>query len=255
MKRILFLLSMIGVFALIPACEPEADDPNQSDQPVEINHQLSVSPEHITISPEGGYQTISITSTKDWTVSASDSWVSVSPSSGKASVMPVTVTVGGDTNTTYEDRSATLTVKMGDMTQTITVQQSANLDLILTTKACDLTSDAQSFDITVQANVEYAVSVSDEWIKQTGTKALASKTLTFSVEDNDFYDGRSATITLRPQDGSVAEQVDSFVHEVRNAVGIGIRMGAEEEGAVIDKCADHVFHILLDVSKIHVFLN
>lgn len=197
MKRILFLLSMIGFFAF-DACKPETD---------ELNPQLSVNPERITISPAGGSQTISISANKDWKVSASDSWVKAAPSSGKASAQPVTVTVSGDANTTYEDRSATITVKMGDLTQVITALQPANPGLIVTDKSYDLTSDAQSFDVTVQANVEYAVSVSGEWIKQTGTKALTSKILTFSIQENDSYDGRSAVITLKPQDDSAAEQV------------------------------------------------
>ena len=195
MKRILYFLSMLGILAL-NACEPEPKQPN-----------LSVSPESVSFSPEGSSQTISISANGAWKVSASDSWLSVTPSSGAASDNPVTVTVNCSANTTYEDRSATLTIKMEDLTRTVTVQQSANLGLILATKAYDLTSDAQSFDVEVQANVEYTVSVSDKWVKQTGTKALISKTLTFSIEENTSYDGRNATITLKPQDSSAAEQV------------------------------------------------
>ena len=206
MKRTLFFLSMIGALAL-NACEPETDQPNQPGQPVVEDPQLSVSPELITISPAGGSQSFSISANKDWTISASDSWLSVSPSSGSASKQPVTVTVSGDANTTFEDRSASISVKMEDLTQVITALQPANLGFILTNKAYDLTSDAQSFDVTVQANVEYAVSISDEWVKQTGTKALVSKTLTFSVEENESYGVRTAAITLKPQDGSAAEQV------------------------------------------------
>ena len=196
MKRFPFFLSMIGILAL-NACVPEV--PDQS--------KLSVSPESISFSPAGESQTISISAKKDWTVSASDSWVSVSPTSGKGSGKPVTVTVKGDANTTYEDRSATLTVKMGDLTQTITARQSANLDLILPTKAYYLTSDAQSFDLTVETNVDYTISISGEWLKQTGTRALVSNTLTFNLEENTSYDGRTATITIMPQDDSVAQQV------------------------------------------------
>ena len=119
----------------------------------------------------------------------------------------MTVTVKGSANTTYEDRSATITVQMGELSQTITALQSANLDLILTTKSYEFTSDAQTFDVTVQTNVNYTVSISAEWIKEASTKALVSNTLTFIVEENTSYDERIATITLKPQDSSVAEQI------------------------------------------------
>lgn len=229
MKRILFLLSMAGML-MLSACEPESNDPNdpgqpnqpeqpeQPDQPVQEDPQLSVSPESITIAPAGGSQVITLSANRDWTVSVSDSWLSVSPSSGTASENPLSVTVNGSANTTYGDRSATVTIQMADQTKTVSVLQAANLALILTNKAYDLTSDAQSIDIEVQANVEYTVSISDAWVKETGTKALTSKTLTFSVEENTSYDGRSATITIRPQDSSVAEQVVTIRQAQKDAL-------------------------------------
>ena len=225
MKRILFLLSVIGALTL-NACEPEPNDPGTSNQPqpqpqpqpVLADPQLSVTPESIVFSREGGNQTVSISANRAWTVSASDSWVSVTPASGDASESPLSVTVSASANADYDGRSATLSIIMGDLTQTVTVLQTANLGLILTTKAYELTSDAQTIDIEVQANVEFAVSISDDWVKHTGTKALTSKTLTFGVEENESYDGRSATITIKPQDGSVPEQVVSVRQAQKDAL-------------------------------------
>jgi len=158
-------------------------------------------PASVELSADGGSGTISFTGNNDWTASSSDSWVTVSPSSGTASDGPVTVTVRAAANTTFEDRSATVTIRSEGLTQSVTVRQSANLGVVVPTKSYQIASDARTIDVEVQANVDYSVSVSDSWIKQTGTKGLTSKTLTFSVEANGTYDARSATITIKPQSG------------------------------------------------------
>ena len=89
----------------------------------------------------------------------------------------------------------------------MTVKQPANLGIVLPTQSYDLQADAKSIEVTVQANVQYSVSSSVDWIKQTGTKALTSKTLTFSIAENKTYDAREGKITLKPQQGNVQEQV------------------------------------------------
>lgn len=158
-------------------------------------------PASVELSADGGSGTISFTGNNEWTASSSDSWVTVSPSSGTASDGPVTVTVKAAANTTYEDRSATVTIRSEGLTQSVTVRQSANLGVVVPTKSYQIASDARTIDVEVQANVDYSVSVSDSWIKQAGTKGLTSKTLSFAVEANGTYDARSATITIKPQSG------------------------------------------------------
>ena len=186
MKR--FLTFVFCAAVLFAACQKEPS-------------LVLTGPGSIELSADGGSQTATFTVNRDWTASASDSWVSVSPSSGSASDGPVTVTVRATANTTYEDRSATVTIKAEGLTQSVTVRQAANLGVVVPTKSYQIASDARTIDVEVQANVEYSVSVSDSWIKQTGTKGLTSKTLTFSVEANGTYDARSATITIKPQSG------------------------------------------------------
>ena len=150
------------------------------------------SPASIELSADGSNGTITFMANRDWRVSSADSWVTVSPSSGEASNQPVTVSVRCDANTTYDDRTSTVTIRMEDLSQTVTVRQPANLGVVLPKQVFDLQSGANSIDVEVQANVQYSVSTSVNWIKQTGTKGLTSKTLTFSIEENKTYDPRQA---------------------------------------------------------------
>lgn len=178
------------------------------------------SPPTVELNVDGSSGTITFTANRAWTVSSSDSWVTISPSSGEASDKPVIVTVRCNANTTYDDRTATVTIRMEDLSQTVTVRQPANLGVILPKQLFDLQSDTNSIDVEVQANVQYTVSSSVDWIKQTGTKGLTSKTLTFSIEENKTYDPREGKITIKPQDGSVQEQVISVRQAQKDALSV-----------------------------------
>lgn len=175
-------------------------------------------PSSIELSADGSSGTITFTANREWKVSCSDTWVSVSPSSGTATDGTVTVTVRCNANTTYEDRTATVTIKMEELSQTVTVKQPANLGIILPMVSFNLASDTKSLEVSLQANVQYTVSISDYWIKHTGTKGLVSNTLTFSVDENTSYDARSATITIKAQNGSVPDQVISVTQAQKDAL-------------------------------------
>ena len=177
-------------------------------------------PTSIDLSVDGGSGSISFTANRDWSVSSSDSWVTVSPSSGTASDGTVTVTVRCNANTTYDDRTATVTIRMEGLSQSVTVRQPANKGVVLLKQAYDLQSDAKTIDVEVQANVQYTVSTSVNWIKQTGTKGLSSKTLTFSIEENKTYDPREGKITIKPQEGNAQEQVISVKQAQKDALNV-----------------------------------
>ena len=176
------------------------------------------SPASIELNVDGSSGSITFTANRDWSVSTSDAWISVSPSSGKASDGTVTVTVRCNANTTYDNRTATVTIRMEELSQTVTVKQPANLGVVLPKQVFDLQSDTKSIDVEVQANVQYSVSTSVDWIKQTGTKGLTSKTLTFSIEENKTYDPREGKITIKPQEGNVQEQVISVKQAQKDAL-------------------------------------
>ena len=78
-------------------------------------------PATVSLSAEGGSETFTFTSNRDWTVSTPDSWLTVLPTSGTASGNPVTVTVGCDANTAFEDRQGTITIMTADMLKTLPV--------------------------------------------------------------------------------------------------------------------------------------
>ena len=175
-------------------------------------------PTNIELSADGSSASITFTANRDWKVTSSDSWVSVSPSSGTAADGAVSVTVRCNANTTYEDRTATVTIKMEELSQAVMVKQPANLGIVLPSKSYNLESGANSIAVEVQANVGYSVSSSVDWIKQTGTKGLSSTTYTFSVEENTSYDNREGTITIKSQNSKVSDQVITVKQSQKDAL-------------------------------------
>ncbi len=206
MKKVIFaiLITFIG-FLSFTSCEKAP----------EIT--LS-SPGSIEVSAQGGTSTITFTTNTDWAVRSSDSWVSVSPSSGTVTEDGiVTIKVSCTANTTYEDRSAVVTISAEDITQTVTVHQPANLGIIVPKKLYEITGKA-TIEVEVQSNVQYEVSISDDWITQTGTKGLVSDKLMFDVKDNDTYDARSASIVIKALKGEVPEEVVAVKQTQKDAI-------------------------------------
>ena len=118
MNKIIILLSFFCFIALIAiSCEKE---------PI-----LEVSQSSFTISDQGSSQTISFSTNKDWSASVSGgTWCTISPASGSSEVKSITVSVTA--NDTYDDRSATITIKAEELTKVITISQPKNKAILLT---------------------------------------------------------------------------------------------------------------------------
>lgn len=163
-----------------------------------------------TFKDAGGSETITFSCNRAWTVTSSESWLTVSPAKGEANEGGVNVTITCAANTTYDPRTATVTILSEGLTETISVSQDTNYGLMSEPATFNLTSDAQNIEVEVKANVEYIVTIDDackDWISQAGTKALSSTKLTFSIAANETYDHREGKITIQQTDGSLKETI------------------------------------------------
>lgn len=167
-------------------------------------------PRSFNFTRDGGSQTITFTCNRPWSVSSTESWVQITPSSGEASDKDVTVTIKCSPNTTYDPRSATVTVKLEELSESITITQDTGIGLLVSPTTFDLTNAAQTIEIEVQKNVQYSVAIDDEsakWIKQGGTKALTTDKVTFTISANESYGNREGKITFKQLDGDLSQIV------------------------------------------------
>ena len=114
----IFAIALAGIMSL-SACG--GDNTNSGSEAF----SLSVSPESLSFSAEGGENSILLSTTGDWAVfpSNNESWISVSPSSGTTANASVKVTVKA--NDTYEAREGEVTVKCGKERKYVKVSQQA----------------------------------------------------------------------------------------------------------------------------------
>ena len=92
--------------------------------------------------------------------------------------------------------------------------------LVVPTRTYNLTADARTIEVEVQANVAYTVSISADWIEQTETKGIVFSTLVFRVKQNTTPDAREGTITVKPEKKGVPEQVISVRQAQQDALTV-----------------------------------
>ena len=109
------LIGMLAVAAAV-ACK--------QDEPVETP-KLDVDKEAVAVAAVAGEASFNVTSNQSWVASADQDWVSITPARGDASEKAVAVKVTAEDNETTDARTATVTVKAGELTKTVKVTQAA----------------------------------------------------------------------------------------------------------------------------------
>ena len=178
---------------------------------------------NVEVSADGGSSSITFTANRDWSASSSDSWIHVSPSSGSAADGQITVSIRCDTNTTYDDRSGTVTIRAEELTQTISVKQPANLGLMASPTTFEISNQEQTIAVKAQANVQYTVEVDADaksWISLVSTKALTESTVNLSIAKNEgnertgkvalVYESLQEVITIKQKCGVITFEDGNF---------------------------------------------
>lgn len=127
-------LCALWTLFVIASCGKQPGPDPVSDPSVTIN-----TPATIDIACDVTSATISFVANRDWTVSSTEGWCTVSPSSGKTGESAATITVTLEPNETYEPRTATITIKADGVEKSVTVTQAAAEKLFITNlQAVDL---------------------------------------------------------------------------------------------------------------------
>ena len=110
---------LIGMLAMAAAVACKQDEPVETPK-------LDVDKTAVELSATAGEASFNVTSNQSWVAQADADWVSLEPASGAASEKAVAVKVTAEDNETAEARTATLTVKAGELSKTVKVTQAAS---------------------------------------------------------------------------------------------------------------------------------
>lgn len=161
---------------------------------------LSVTPNRINLSRDGGTFEIEIKANVDVSVEISEyaqSWITQEPSTKGlvSSVLKFFVTQ----NDEPLQRHGEIILKSGELTEKIVVYQAGERVLLLDESDFVVSSKGQNIVVHVTSNIGYDVVMpSVDWIYRTSpTRALVSDELVFGIRANDGYDDREAQIIIR----------------------------------------------------------
>ena len=116
MKRIHLFFAAAAAVLAFAACEPE--------ETVGVP-DIQVTPSSVSFQSGASSQTVTLTASRDWTVSGAPDWLAFDPSSGKASLSSQTVTITAIANPGY-NRSADVTFTIGLMKAYVHVDQAGD---------------------------------------------------------------------------------------------------------------------------------
>ena len=216
MKR-LFPILLCGLASLLFGC-------NTTPDPV-----LTVTPENLAFSAEGGAQTVQVKANNPWTASASGSGLSVNPSSGEGDA---TVTVTATATNSTNPLSGSVTFRSEGLAATVSVTQDER-KVIQVGDVMVIPAEGGTFAVDIQYNTDFDVVVesgAQSWITFVATRALQSGKLEFRFAENQNTDPRQGKVTVKDKSGKVSDITLTFVQEEKKVITVGDVMTIPAEG-------------------------
>lgn len=113
-------------------------------------------------------------------------------------------------NNEYESRRCEIlyvNTKYG-LERRVSIEQAQKDAVVISEHDIFLSSSAQNFEVRLNANVEYDVSIMRcEWLHNCPTKAMHLETLVFSVDENSSYEARATQIVIKNEAKNISEQI------------------------------------------------
>ena len=194
-----FVVCVIATIAslCVTSCSKEYSSPLKGQVVKDLTFESSQSSNTVTIADAD---------LTGFTIKSSELWCTAS---AKGKVLTVTV----QSNDTYEERQATVTVTdPGDQTTiSFKVFQKQNDAIIIDGSTFNVPEEGGEVSIKVQSNVNYKVEIPTDatWLKNTtkaSTRGLVSSTIVLTAEKNNSGDEREAIVKLTNNDSGASSQ-------------------------------------------------
>ena len=202
MKR--FLLYLLTVVSIVACSEGEPADNGSDDGGgnTPTTPTITLNKSSVSFDELADEESISFSTTADWIAEIvndrADGWLSVTPQSGSAG--DASITIKAKENDTPDERNASVRIKAGSASKTISVSQKQKDALTVTASKFEVAAEGGEVKIEVKANIDFEYAIDEsakEWIKYEGTRAMKTSTLTFSVAKNDDTDKREGKIAIK----------------------------------------------------------
>lgn len=172
------------------------------------NVDLKLSKNVMSYITRGGNDSFEITCNTDWAITVNQTWCTADPSIGSGNRR---IIVSAQENTSLEQRQATITVKAGDLKQSISVSQvGANATLKLNKSSMSFDASGGNDNFMIDSNTSWTITNNQSWCTVSSTSGVNNGSITVNVSENTSTDSRVATITVN------AGEINQTIHILQN---------------------------------------
>jgi len=179
-----FLLTLVLIFI---SCSGETT----------VVPELTVAKDAIVCTKESGTTLLAIKSNVAWTATSSQTWCTLTPTSGEAGTVQISVAVTA--NSTPSDREALITITAGSLTKEVKVTQKLKNFLVLEHKNYTATTVGGDITVNIQSGLEYTATIPQNWITLKST-STDKKTQVFTIAENPTNLTRTGLIIYASED-------------------------------------------------------
>ena len=171
---------------------------------------LTVTKSRFDIPAEGGEVTIEVNSnlSYDYTIDAEGAkWIKETKTKALSTT---TLQFEVDENGEVEKRKGTITISSGDLREIVNIyQEGKEPTLVLSQNEYSVEAEGETIQVEVNSNVNVNVTIQAgvDWVKETKTKAMSTNTYYFTIDANNSFKTREATITFESEKFDLKETV------------------------------------------------
>ena len=210
MKTLTRIFAPLAVLGALASCQMYKIDTQMTPEKAaaSIRMECSAVDVYTLASQDPDAITFNVSANTPWTLTLSSGadWLDVTPASSAASSLITDVVVVAKSNTSLEDRSATLTLRGENIAKTkvITIKQGRAGRLYVTPMVSDYSAGGGPLSFTIQTNLPWEVRSSEGWLtfnRQSGEPDPEGRTLTIiaTAAPSSVLE-RTATITVTAGD-------------------------------------------------------
>ncbi|MDR2970231.1 MAG: hypothetical protein LBV32_11615 [Tannerellaceae bacterium] len=160
-----------------------------------VEQPLSTSPSSLDFAAAGETKTFAVNTKLAWTAESSESWLTITPTSGTGNET-VTATAAANTTTTARTATVTLTAEGVDpITVTIT-QEAAALTLSTDASSLNFIAAGEAKTLAITSNTNWEAVSSESWLTVSPASGDNSETVTVTAAANTATTARTATVTI-----------------------------------------------------------
>lgn len=171
----------------------------------QLGSVLSASPSSFMFMVDGGRETLSVHANSDWQISATETWVTLSRTSGSGDA-EVQVQVSPSTSSATRTAQLILKNKQGEEVQRIAITQAAT-SYSANPTSFSFGNQQSTQKLSIAANAAWSLSSTASWLTLSSSSGTGSTTVDVTVGENRSAVSRSASIRFYDAAGSLIQEL------------------------------------------------